>query len=121
MLKYFNQAIDHKISLRNLNADNTDLLNKKKKVNRLVILNGILFFISHMPEFIIAILLLSFREKITNFCTHQIPCDLLNEEAQFFNLISIMCTFYLLLIFDRNFKESFHSRVKQLKTKLNIK
>jgi hypothetical protein len=121
MLKYFNQAIDHKISLRKSNADNTDLFNKKKKINRLVILNGILFFISHMPEFIIAILLLSFREKITHFCTHQIPCDLLNEEAQFFYLISIMCTFYLFLIFDRNFKESFHSRVKQFKAKLNIK
>jgi hypothetical protein len=121
MLKYFNQVIDHKISLRNPNADNTDLLNKKKKVNRLVILNGFLFFISHMPEFIIAILLLSFREKITHFCTHQIPCDLLNEEAQFFNLISIMCTFYLLLIFERNFEESFHSKMKQLKAKLNIK
>jgi len=121
MLKYFNQAIDHKISLRKSNADNTDLLNKKKKVNRLVVLNGVLFFISHMPEFIIAILLLSFRDKITHFCSNQIPCDLLNEEAQFFNLISIMCTFYLLLIFDRNFKESFHSRVEQLKAKLNIK
>jgi hypothetical protein len=121
MLKYFNQAIDHKISLRKSNADNTDLLNKKKKINRLVILNGILFFISHMPEFIISILLLSFKEKITHFCTNQVPCDLLNEVAQFFNLISIMCTFYLLLIFDRNFKESFHSRVNQLKTKLNIK
>jgi hypothetical protein len=79
------------------------------------------FFISHMPEFIISILLLSFRDKIIDFCTNQVPCDLLNEEAQFFNLISIMCTFFLLLIFDRNFKESFHSRVKQLKTKLNIK
>jgi len=121
MLNYFNQAINHKISLRKSNADNTDLLNKKKKVNRLVVLNGILFFISHMPEFIISILLLSFRDKITNFCTHLIPCDLLNEEAQFFNLISTMCTFYLLLIFDRNFKESFHSRVKQIKTRLNIK
>ena len=121
MLKYFNQVIDHKISLRNPSADNTDLLNKKKKVNRLVIVNGILFFISHMPEFIIAVLLLSFRVKITHFCTHQIPCDLLNEEAQFFNCISIMCTFYLLLIFDRNFKESFDARVKQFKAKLNIK
>jgi hypothetical protein len=49
MLKYFNQAIDHKISLRNDNVDNTDLLNKKKKINRLVIFNEILFFISHMP------------------------------------------------------------------------
>ncbi len=84
MLKYFNQVINHKISLRNPSADNTDLLNKKKKVKRLVIVNGILFFISHMPEFIIAILLLSFRDKITHFCTNQIPCDLLNEEAQFF-------------------------------------
>jgi hypothetical protein len=112
MLKYFNQVIDHKISLRKSNADNTDLLNKKKKVKRLVIVNVILLFFSHMPEFIIAILLLSFRDKITHFCTNQIPCDLLNEEAQFFNLISIMCTFYLLLIFDRNFEESFHLRVK---------
>jgi hypothetical protein len=120
MLKYFNQVIDHNISLSNTNADNTDLLNKKKKVNRLVILNGFLFFISHMPEFIISILLLSFREKITHFCTHQIPCDLLNEEAQFFNLISIMCTFYLLIIFDRNFEESFYSKLKQFKTKLKI-
>ena len=74
-----------------------------------------------MPEFIISILLLSFRDKITHFCAHQITCDLVNEEAQFFNLISIMCTFYLLLIFDRNFEESFYSKLKRFKTKLNIK
>ena len=115
LLKHFNAAIDHKISLRNHNADNTDLLNKKKKVNKMVIANGIVFFISHLPDFIVTILILVFREKVSFFCASQFSCDLINDEAKFFNLISIVSVFYILLIFDRNFKESFKCRLYKLK------
>ena len=68
LLKYFNAEIDHKISLRNPKSNNNDLLNKKKKVNKMVIANGIVFFISHLPDFIVTILILSFKKKISNFC-----------------------------------------------------
>lgn len=121
LLKYFNQEMKQKISIRSQNADNADLLGKSKKVKRLVIANGVLFFVSHLPDFVISILRLSFRQAIANFCTYHISCDLINEEGNFFNSLSIVLTFYLLLLFDRNFKESFDHLKDNFKSKLKCK
>jgi len=121
LVKYFNQEIRQKISLRNHNADNTDLLRMKKKVKRLVIANGVLYFGAHLPDFAITILRFSFRRAIANFCTYHISCDLINEEGNFFNSLSVVITFYLLLVFDRNFKESFDHLTGKFKSKLKLK
>jgi len=108
LVKYYDKQILRKIQMRNANADNSDLLAKKKKINQMVIVNGAVFLVSHMPEFVVTIIMLASRKSIMRFCTYIVSCDLISQEAEFFNSISIMCTFYILLIFDRNFKESFH-------------
>jgi hypothetical protein len=117
LLKYFHLNIDHKIRLRNIHADNSDLIKKKKKVNRMVLASGVVFFISHMPEFVVTIINLAFNRYISVCLYMRFSCELLSEISQFFGLISINFTFFLLLIFDNNFRESFICLKNKVKSK----
>ena len=59
------------------------------------------------PSFVWPLVLLVFRERVRHFCTNYNACLILNEEARFFTLISILFQFYILLLYNRNFRESF--------------
>ena len=83
-----------------------ELKKKKKKVTKMVIIYGALFFVSHAPEFVTTLMLIVFANRLVRFCIEKMTCDLINEEAEFFNLISIACNFYIFRVFDKNFKES---------------
>jgi len=52
------------------------------------------------------LLLVVFAKSLSNFCNYKNSCDLLNDESEFLNLISIVCQFYVFKIFDKNFKIS---------------
>ena len=80
----------------------------KNKMNRMVFLNGILFFIAYFPEFITNITLIVFDKKINLFCYQNISCSVLNEFAQFFNFISIGLQFFILKKFNKTFNKSFN-------------
>jgi len=79
----------------------------KANLNRLVLTNSIIYVISHLPEFISTLLLVLYAKKMANFCARNLTCDLINEEAEFFGLISVASQFFIFLIFDKNFKASF--------------
>ena len=89
--------IEHQMSIRK----------SKKKMNRMIIFNSFLYIISHLPEFLTTLMLIVYAKKIKNFCQFNFSCDLVNEEAEFFSLISIVCQFYVFRIFDNNFRASF--------------
>ena len=74
----------------------------------MILFNSFIYVLSHLPEFIITLLLIIYSKNISNFCKNKFSCDLLNEEAEFFGLISIVCQFYVFKIFDKNFKRSFN-------------
>jgi len=80
----------------------------KNKMNRMVILNGILFFIAYLPEFITNITLIIFDKKINQFCYQFISCNLLNEFAQFFNFLSIGLQFFILKKFNKSFNKNYN-------------
>ncbi len=80
----------------------------KKNLNKMILTNGCMFALAHLPEFVITILLVSCRKYLTNFCTEKLSCDLINEEAQFFCLISISFQFFIFLKFNKSFRESFN-------------
>ena len=114
LLKYFNQDIRHKMHTRNKGTDNSDLEKKRKNVNRMIFVNGILFVVSHLPEFVSAIVLVVKRQTLFVFCYYRKICDdLFNEEAQVFSLISVVFQFYIFAIFNKNFQMC----IKQLRTK----
>jgi hypothetical protein len=82
-------------------------------MNKLVFINGLIYLIGHLPEFITIILLTVFKKKMEPFCMNNMTCDKFNEVAQFFNYFSIISQFFINLRFNKHFKESF----LQLKSK----
>ena len=87
--------------------EHNEIKDKNNSINKTFILNGLLYFVSDLPEFIITLLLVVYADRLTGFCTTKNSCDLINELAQFFNIISISFQFYVFLYFNRNFSESF--------------
>ena len=83
-----------------------ELKKKKKEVTKMVFVNGLIFFFSRIPQFLTSIMLLFFANRISEFCHYKLSCDLINEEAEFFNLISIVVSFFIFKKFDHNFKDS---------------
>ena len=79
----------------------------KKNINRMILVNSLIYIVSHLPEFVMTLLLFVYSTKMTNFCNNKFSCDFLNEIAEFFGLISIVCQFYVFKIYDKNFKKSF--------------
>ena len=79
----------------------------RKQLNRMVFYNGLMYVISHLPEFVITLLLVIYSKKISNYCQYNFSCDLVSEEADVFSLVSIVCQFYIFKVFDKNFKISF--------------
>jgi hypothetical protein len=78
----------------------------RKKLKHLIKLNLIVYFFSNMPEFMTTILLILFSDRMNLFCQDKLSCDLINEEAQVFTLISILAQFYIFFKFDKNFNTS---------------
>jgi hypothetical protein len=81
--------------------------NKKIKLNRMVVLNLSLYLISHLPGFIVSLILIIFSNKLKNFCQFKLSCDLINEEAQFFFIISITFQYFIFNYFNKKFNDSF--------------
>jgi hypothetical protein len=94
-LEQINDAAQHKLIERS-----------KKYVNRMILFNSLIYILSHLPEFTVTLLLIVYSKKISKFCNDKLACDLLNEEAESFSFISIVCQFYVFKIFDKNFKAS---------------
>ena len=101
-LRQINDVVQHKI-----------IEKSKKKLNRMILFNSFIYILSHLPEFTMTLLLIIYSKKISNFCKNRFSCDLLNEEAEFFGLISIVCQFYVFKIFDKNLIKH-HYRVQVL-------
>jgi hypothetical protein len=109
----FKKHLKRKLSQINDIAQRKNIEKSKKSINRMVLVNGCIYVLSHLPEFLASLLLIVFAKEISKFCTHRFSCDLVNEEAASFSLISIVCQFYVFKVFDKNFKQSF----RDLKTR----
>lgn len=84
-----------------------ELKSKQNRLNKMIFFNGIFYFVSHFPEFFTTILLIRFAKKLSEFCAYQFSCDLFNENASFFNMISIVSQFFLYVSFNKNFLMGF--------------
>ena len=104
----FKQHMDRKLKQINDLAQHKLIEKSKKSLNRMILFNSFIYIVSHLPEFLVTLLLIVYSKMISNFCNNKFSCDLFNEEAEFFCLISIVCQFYVFKIFDKNFKRSFN-------------
>jgi hypothetical protein len=107
LLKCVRKELKHKSVIRGPHADNKDLDKSQKNVDRMVLSNGLIYFLSHVPEFSMTLCLLLFRKRLVKFCTQNNACDLLREEASCLTLIASVFQFYVLLIFNETFRKSF--------------
>jgi hypothetical protein len=89
-----------------------DVIKFKTNINKLIITNASLFFISHIPEFVVTLLLIIFNKTLFEFCFNGFSCFELIEMAQTFHFISIGFQFFIFLRFDRNFLNSIREIVK---------
>ena len=106
MIRYSNKVIEKKKALHCPHI--ADAIQYKNKLNKMIITNGTLFFMAHIPEFIVTLIVL-FRTSIdfVSLCFYAFDCNHLIEMAQVFHFISISFQFFIFLIFDSNFKKSF--------------
>ena len=88
---------------------------KRKRILKMIVINGIIFTFSHLPEFISAIVLLIFQNNLF-FCTI-FDCSVLNDVGQFFVYFSIMSQLSINNNFNSIFKESFDNIFLKLKKK----
>jgi hypothetical protein len=77
------------------------------KLKRMIVFNLSLYLISHLPGFIVTLILIIHSNEFENFCIFKLPCDLINEEAQFFFIFSITFQFFIFNYFNKKFNESF--------------
>jgi hypothetical protein len=84
------------------------------KIKKMIIINGIVFVIAHIPEFITQNLLFVFDLKMVNFCFFKAECVKFNEIARVFNYVSIIAQ----LVINKNFNSIFNDSYQQIKLSL---
>ena len=114
LFNYTKKNLQRKETLFHDSEKLSQAIKLKEKVNKMVIANGSLYFVSHFPEFCVTIVLLVFNKKIASFCYHSISCTDLIEITQVSGLISVGLQIFIFIKFDRNFAES----ISDLKTRL---
>jgi hypothetical protein len=89
---------------------------KRNRVQKMIIINCLVYIISHAPELISSILLLIYEKKLI-LCVKYFRCDKLNEMAQFFIYIPIIFQFFINKNFNTLFKDSYHQIIFSIKNK----
>ena len=105
MIRYSSKVIEKKKALNCPHLE--EALKLKTKLNKMIITNGILFFISHLPEFIVTVVFIFSKSYILSlFCTLAYHCSDLLKTAQSFFFLSIAFQIFIFLKFDKNFQKS---------------
>ena len=103
MIKFAQENFQRKKEIFHDQKHLDEALMLKRNVKKLIITNGIIFFLSHVPEFILTLLLILFKNRLANFCFYFISCFELIEIFESFSLISISFQFFVFKHFDHNF------------------
>ena len=108
LIQFTNENLAHKRRL----FDNVEshavkkAIKLKEKVNMMIITNGLLYFVSHVPEFIMFLFMTIYGQDLLFYCTQFVSCVDLVEISQPFNFLSIGLQFFVFLRFDKNFSHS---------------
>ena len=101
MIRFSNKLISIKSKMHCPHLD--EAVKCKENLNKMIIVNGALFFFSHVPEFVVTVLLLVFKKRLAEFCYQFFKCTEIVEIAQTFHLVSIAFQFFVFKHFDHNF------------------
>ena len=117
LYRFSRKYVEEKMKMFHDQKQKDEALEHQKKINRLIFTNVVLYFVSHLPEFITTILVISFKHKLEHFSLYFFTNSKLIELAEAFSLLSISLQFFVLNQFDRHFQASF----KQIKDRFKHK
>jgi hypothetical protein len=113
MFKFFGEFSIKKRKISNtFKQDET--IQTKNRITKMILINGIIYSVSHFPELIVLSVLQIYKQKLSDFCEVQMTCDKLNEMAEFFNMIYVFSQFFINYTFNKLFKHTF----SQMKNKI---
>ena len=72
----------------------------------MIVTNGLLYFVSHAPEFTMTLILLILDKYLANSCLEDVSCVELIDIAQVFNFMSMGFQILVFKHFDKNFRSS---------------
>jgi hypothetical protein len=121
LIRFTNQYLKSKVNLIKDEKHLYDIVKYKQKLNKMIITNGSLYFFSHVPEFLVTIMLIAYRKRLAQFCYFFFTCAELIEMAQAFSFVSVGAQFFIFLYFDHNFKESLMDLIKRPRPKKDFK
>ena len=109
MTRFANQNFERKKAIFHDQKHVEEALKHKKKVNKLIITNGILYLFSHIPEFCATVLYIIYQKKLRSFCFFHFSCTEFIEIFETFSLVTISLQFFVLRHFDHNIR---HQHIK---------
>ena len=77
----------------------------EENINRMVIANGLLYFVAHAPEFVVTLLLFVYKNSMSMYCASYLSCIEFVEIAQVFNFLSIGLQCFVFKHFEKNFRQ----------------
>jgi len=107
LVKFSNETLKKKISMLTDQDHINEALKHRDKINRMVVFNGLLYFLAHAPEFTVTLLVYIFKKELNEFCVFYFSCTEIIELSESFSLVSISLQFFIFKHFDNNFGHSF--------------
>jgi hypothetical protein len=114
LVRFANKNYQHKKQLFHDKKHINEALEHKKKIKKLVITNGVLYSFSHIPQFILTLLLIVSKRELEFFCYFYFSCTEMNDLFETFGFISISLQFFVYNHFDLNFHRSFKDLISRL-------
>ena len=120
LIHFTNNNLKHKLHLTNDAKILNEAIKFKRKVNKMIVVNGILYFVSHAPQFVVILGFFVLKKKLNGFCYFYFQCDDFLEILQTFSLVVISFSFFIYKKFDNNIRASYTDIMKRLKSKKQI-
>ena len=108
LIQFTNQNLERKRRLftGGETRDLSQAITLKKNVTKMIIVNGLLYFVSHVPEFIFTVFMLFLSTELASTCGGKVSCIELNDIAKTLNFFSMGFQIFVFKHFDRNFCNS---------------
>jgi len=112
LIRFTSMTVKQKKAIITDEKQLAEVLTFKQKINKMIVTNGLIFFLSHMPEFCVTLFVVALKKKLSFFCLYFFTCTEMIEISQVFSLVSISLVFFIYIKFDKNFKSSFSDLFK---------
>jgi hypothetical protein len=112
LARFTNKSLKKKLALLVDEKHKNEAIMHRNKITKMILINGTIYILSHVPAFVITILLIIFKNDLADFCFYYISFTELMDIPESFCLISICLQFFIFIRFDQNFEISFLEIVK---------